>query len=379
MKILYVVTGIGYGDSTREHANIVALKKKYPRARIMVAGYDNSYAYFRDKYNTIRIRGYKLPGKYLKINTLKFGLRNLFLPAFWVLGTLKVRLEAFDFIPDLIVSDFEPVGISLARVLNKKCVVVFGYDPEQYKEYAKKHKVNLKMKVEAKYFDKLYDEADIVVIPKFKKPRKKHLLYSYTNPIVRIEPNKLKSEKELMKELKLKKKPILVTLGGSDFGTELATNINKIAPSLKDNFVIFGGNLDLDFADNVDYIRYSPKFLKYLKVCKGVITLAGHKTLSEALIYKKPILCFPIQDHIEQILNAHSLKDSIMVSQNSSEKHLKKLLPQFIKDSKKLEAKVKKSDVKSNGAQEMVRHIELALGKKLKRISKKGLRCGHLD
>ncbi len=61
MKILFVVSGIGYGDATREHANILALKKKYPQARIMVAGYDNSYEYFQKKYPTIRIRGYKLP------------------------------------------------------------------------------------------------------------------------------------------------------------------------------------------------------------------------------------------------------------------------------------------------------------------------------
>jgi len=38
MKILFVVSGIGYGDATREHANILALKKKYPQARIMVQG-----------------------------------------------------------------------------------------------------------------------------------------------------------------------------------------------------------------------------------------------------------------------------------------------------------------------------------------------------
>ncbi len=62
MKILFVVSGIGFGDATREHANIQALKKKHPRVKVMVAGYDNSYTYFKDKYNTIRIRGYKLPG-----------------------------------------------------------------------------------------------------------------------------------------------------------------------------------------------------------------------------------------------------------------------------------------------------------------------------
>jgi len=57
MKVLYVVSGIGYGDATREHSNIIALKKKFPGTKIMVAGYDNSLAYFQDKFNTVKIRG----------------------------------------------------------------------------------------------------------------------------------------------------------------------------------------------------------------------------------------------------------------------------------------------------------------------------------
>ena len=251
MKILFVVTGIGYGDATREHSNIMAIKKKYPKAKIMVAGYDNSLTYFQDKFNTIKIRGYKLPGKAMKIDILRFMLRNMFLPAFWFIGTLKVRLEAFNFIPDIIVTDFEPIGISLARVLNRKCVVVFGFDPLSYKEYASKQKVNIKMKVEAKYFEKLYDQADVVIIPTLRKKDNKHILYSYIDPIIRVQPEDLTDEKILMKELGLKRKPILVMLGGSDFGTKLARNINKIAPRIKEDFIIFGGNLDFKLAKNV--------------------------------------------------------------------------------------------------------------------------------
>src|SRR3989338_4835224 len=161
MKILFVVSGIGYGYATREHANILALKKKYPQARIMVAGYDNSYEYFQKKYPTIRIRGYNLHGKSMKINVWNFGLRNLFLPAFWFLCTLKVRLQAFNFIPDLVVSDFEPVGISLALVL----------------------------------------------IPTFRKNPEKHLSYTYVSPVIRTNPEQLPSETVLMKQLHLKKKP----------------------------------------------------------------------------------------------------------------------------------------------------------------------------
>ncbi len=363
MKILFVVSGIGYGDATREHANIVAIKKKFPDAKILVAGYDNSYKYFRNKYDTIKIRGYKLPGKAMKVNVFHFALKNLFLPAFWFFGTLKVRLQAFNFIPDIIVSDFEPVGISLGKVLFKKCVVVFAYDPMLYEEYAKKRKVNYKMKVEAEYFEKLYNQSDIVAIPTFRKIKKKRLGNVYIDPIVRTLPNKLPSVEKIMKELRLKKKPILVMLGGSEFGTKLAENVNKVAEEINEDFIIFGGNLKMKFSKNVKYYKYNPDFLKYLKVCKGVISLAGHKTLSEALIYKKAVLCFPIQDHIEQVLNAYALEKVVMVSNKNGLEDVKVKVNEFVKRIPDIEKKVVKLDVEGKGSQQVAELIGLIVDK----------------
>ena len=97
------------------------------------------YEYFKDKYETVRIQGYKLPGKKMKINVGRFVLSNIFLPLFWFTSTLKVKLHEFNFTPDVIVSDFEPIGISLAGLLRKKCVIVFGYDPFLFEEYKKKN------------------------------------------------------------------------------------------------------------------------------------------------------------------------------------------------------------------------------------------------
>ena len=364
MKILFVVSGIGYGDATREHAHIFALKKKFPRLRIMIAGYDHSYDYFKKKFPTIRIRGYKLPGRSMKINIWNFVLHNFFLPVFWLLGTLKVRLQSFHFIPDIIVSDFEPVGISLARVLRKKCVVVFGFDPLLYKEYAKKHTVNYKMRFEAEYFEKLYDQADLVLIPTFKKKREKHLLYTYIDPVVRQKSEELPSEFLLMKELHLKKKPLLVMLGGSTFGTKLARNINTLASLFPtESFIIFGGDLNISFVKNVSYIQFTPDFLRYLKVSKGVITLAGQKTLSEALVYGKPLLCFPIKDHVEQVLNAYALENVALVSHDSSLHGVQKALIEFLNNLSHYQKKVQSFGIRAEGAEEFVRLLALTLEK----------------
>lgn len=364
MKVLFVVSGIGYGDATREHSNILALRKKFPQAHIMIAGYDNSYEYFKQKFPTLKIRGYKLPGKSMKVNVWNFAIHNLFLPVFWFLETLKVRLQAFHFIPDIVVTDFEPVGISLAKFLGKKCIVVFGYDPLLYKQYAKTHFVNYKMRFEAMYFERLYDEADLVLIPTFKKKREKHLLYTYIDPVLRQQPYELPSETVLMKQLHLKKKPFLVMLGGSEFGTKLAKHICMMAHKYPDElFLFFGGNLNLTFPRNVRYTKYTPDFLKYLKISKGVITLAGQKTLSESLAYGKPILCFPIQDHVEQVLNAYALEDTIYVSHDSSLKGVEKAFSEFNKDLSLYQRKVRAHAVQAKGSEEFVKLLEMTLQK----------------
>jgi len=363
LKVLFFITGIGYGDSTREHSNIVAFKKKYPKSKILIACYDNSYDYFKDKYPTIKIKGYKLTGDSLKINWSKFALQNLLLPTYWTIGALKVRLQEFKFNPDLIITDFEPAGISLSRLLNKKCISVFGFDPILYEKYKKENKTSIKEKVQAFYYKNIYHQADMAIIPTLIDKRQQHLEYTYINPSIRITPEELDDEKTLMQELKLKKKPILIMLGGSNFGKLLTNHLTHLADKFKEEFIIFGGDLNQKFPKNIKYIRYTPEFLKYLKVCKGIITLGGQKTLAEALIYKKPILSFPIKEHIEQQLNAYSIKDLIIVSHKHTRKDFETTLKEFIKEMPSLQNKVNNYELKTNGAQQMLKIIQIALEK----------------
>jgi len=358
-KILFFVTGIGYGDSTRVHSLILELQKKYPKAKFLIACYDNSHTYFKDKYPTITIRGYKLSGTKLKFNLPSFILQNFLLPSHWTLGALQVRLESRKFTPDIIISDFEPTAISLATLLRKKCITIFGFDPRVYNEYKKQNKVSLKEKIQALYFANTYKQANLAVIPTFLKRRRQHLEHTYINPIIRVQPEKLPDQKALMKQLKLRKKPILLMLGGSNFGLKL---VNYLKNFKKENFIIFGGKYNItNLPKHIQHIRYTPDFLKYLKVCKGIITLGGQKTLSEALIYKKPILCYPIKDHIEQQLNAFALKDLIMVSKKHSKKDFNKTFNTFLKDLPKLQKKVNDYNLKANGHKQFTKVVEIAL------------------
>jgi len=360
MRVLFVVTGIGYGDATRELSVMRKLLEKRPKTKIMVAGYDNSFEFFKNMFDTIKIKGYKLPGKRMKLYMVPFLFQNLLLPIYWLFSMVKIKAKIKDFKPDIIVSDFEPSGIAFARLVFKKCIVVFGYDPLTYKEFKKEHKVSLKLRTEASYFEKVYNRANLVIIPKIfgKNSRDISFPYTYVDSVVRQRPEDLPDNKTLMKKYKFKKRPVIVMLGGSKLGVQLAKNINEVADKFNEHFVIFGGECDFKLNDNVTYIPFSFDVLEYLKISKGVITLSGQKTISESLVFKKPLMLFPIRGHVEQVLNAYEAKEYSYLSKSYSAKHITKEVKAFLKVRPQLERKLKKLNIETNGAEQIVKIIE---------------------
>lgn len=301
MKLLLIVTGLGYGDAIRMDAVINEIKKIKSNTKILVMGYDLSYDYFKNKYETIKIRGYKFGQKNLRFKTGRFLFKNFYIPISWILNYKenKDRLKKFD--SDLVISDFEIFSNFLAKKLKKKCISIFAFDPEFYEKYPNKTYI---LNLQAKFLTKTYEISDRVIVPSFIK-NKRHKNIYYINPIVRQDNKKTKIR--LMKKLKLKKEPILVMLGGSKYGLELITKLNKLKAKFKEDFMFFGGRL-----------KFRENFLDYLKISKGLITLAGSLTLSEGLFYKKPMLVYPIQNHIEQLLNAYSLRKQILLGDKSN-------------------------------------------------------------
>lgn len=346
MKILFTITGVGYGDATREHANIEAFLKKDPDTKIMIAGYDNSYEYFKEKYTTVEIKGYKFAEQALKFSVPSFIWKNYKLPFFWTSGTWKLRKMVKEFNPDIIISDFEPVGVMLSKLIKKKCVIIFGYDPELFKQCPHKNEKTL---LEAKYFNTLYKTADSVIIPTLLGKNETHSKYYSVNPILRTKPTDLPPKEELMEKLGLKKEPVLIMLGGSTFGNILASKMINFSHLFREEFVMFGSKIEHVPQKNITYYPYKENVLEYLKVSKAVITLAGHLTLSECLAFKKPAMVFPIKDHVEQMLNAYTLENISYVKYDLQE--LRKNIKSFLSNLSSLKSKI--PDVEFNGAEQI--------------------------
>lgn len=361
MKILFVVTGVGLGDSVRVDTIINEFRKDSPKNEFMIAAYANSYDYFKGRYNTINITGYRIPGKGMRFRVLPFLLKNMVLPFSWFFTALGIKRQVRGFNPDVVVSDFEPTGAVLAKILKKPCIMLFGFDPLSYRKFREQNKVSPIMALQAKYLEKIYAHGNYVVIPTLLGVRRKSLVYTYIDPISMSSPDKLPPKKKVMKKLGMGREIILVMLGGSDFGVKLLGRLRDVAKHFPDEmFVVLGTKqASAPMPPNVLHYNFKGNVGEYMKVCKGVITLGGELTLSEAVAFRKPMLVYPIQGHVEQVLNAYAMRDVAIVrySMDSFRDDVKL----FLKSLGKYQAKMARLSVKPKGAEQFVRFVKTLL------------------
>lgn len=363
MKILILITGIGYGHTLRQDALIKEILKKYPKTQIKIITYGTSFLFFRKKYPTIKISGPKIPDYEFDYKIRNILKANLFFPLNYLSNLNKVKEVINDFKPNLVISDFEPSGITVSLKTNTPFITIFNFNPEILKQYSESNEINKSIKIQTSYINHYYKLSKKVIIPTLFGPYKPGHHFTYTNPIIRQNPDELKDEKKLMKKLNLKKKPILITIGGSNFGISLVETIIPFLSKFKEEFIIFGYQHSKEkISKNITTFSFKQNFLEYLKVCKGLITLAGHNTLSELIVYKKPSLIFPIKNHIEQILNAYEIKKrrcGIVKNLTSLDpKILEKAIQNFIKQIPILQKKLNKLDIKGTGAEEILTIID---------------------
>ncbi|MFH0798368.1 MAG: glycosyltransferase family protein [Candidatus Woesearchaeota archaeon] len=360
MRVLFVVTGVGLGDSVRVDTIINEFRRDNPKNKFLIAAYANSYDYFKDKYPTINITGYRIPGKGMRFRVLPFLFKNIILPFAWFFTALGLKRQVKKFNPDVVVSDFEPTGVVLAKLVKKPCIMLFGFDPMMYKRFKSENKVSAIMAMQAKYLEKVYAQGKYVVIPTLLGVKRRSLIYTYINPICKSKPEGLASKRALMKSLGVKEEIILVMLGGSDFGIKLLEHLQGVARQFpKEKFIVFGTKKLTVPMSNVSHYTYKDNVDEYMKISKGVITLGGELSLSEAVAFRKPMLIYPIQDHVEQVLNAYTLKGVAMVRYNTD--NFRDDVRSFLRNLKGYQAKMGELNVKPKGAEEFVRFVKTLL------------------
>ena len=338
MKYLFIITGIAYGHLTREEAIINKIKKLDKKAEIVVAGYETSYEYFRGKYNILKLFPIIFSGSSGRFMIWRLLFKNCKLFTGWI-GNVKIINNFIkDFKPNVVVSDWEPFSLFL-----KDCYMTWNYKPFPARTLSfifQKFLLNVLFSV-----IKLVDKR--IIIPSIME-MKDTRNFLYFPLIIRKFPDEVKEKKGY-------KNSIVVMIGGSDFGISLARKIRNVSKNFNEKFVFFG--LKCKSENCIGFRGFRGDYLSFLKSSKAVISLAGYSGLSEALVYKKPNLIFPIKNWIEQDSVAREFEDYVKVgSIESSEAEIKDILENFLLNLENYKKRLDSLEIK-DGAREVAEFL----------------------
>jgi uncharacterized protein (TIGR00661 family) len=320
MKIVYGVSGEGFGHSSRSKEVIKYLKKQ--KHEVLILTYDRGLKSLKE-FKPLKIPGLNISIKNNKIKPLSTLLKNI--PTFikmiknWPSLIKKVN----NFAPDLLITDFEPTS---ARIAYNLKIPLISLDNQQIilKQKIKYKKSMFFDYLIAKLITKLFiPKADYyIIITPFSFKSKKPVFY--INPIIRNEIS-------------------LLEIKDKDFILVYLTRENQKFISLlkkqKKEIIIYSENIKKDYKENnIQYKKFSPNFKNDLSSCSAVIGSAGLSLLSECLYLKKPYFALPNKRHFEQFMNAEFIKKQNIggYSFKPNEKEISSFLNSLVKFKKNL-------------------------------------------
>lgn len=288
MKILYSVTGEGYGHAIRSKAILSALQKDHT---VLVAAAGKSYPILSKFFNTVKIGCFHI---IYRNNSMSFLTHLCVILKFPFLAVYNLKLipVILKFKPDIIITDFEPFSCYLSKLFNKKCISIDN-----------QHIINTKIEVPDNLWNKLIlwfvvriciPFADYYFVTTFFYPENKKNNTFLFPPVNRQEIIESKPEQ------------------GDYFLVYQTSNSNKkllsILAQLNHKFIVYGFN-ENTVMNNITLKKFDEKeFIKDLSCCNSVIANGGFLVIGEALHFKKPILSVPVKRQFEQIINAYYLE-----------------------------------------------------------------------
>jgi uncharacterized protein (TIGR00661 family) len=337
MKYLFIITGVAYGHLTRQEAILNKLKKIDKKAEIVIAGYNTSKKHFNKDYKIVDLKPLYFNDESPRVKTFKVMFNNYKIPLTMKENCNIVNNFTKEFQPDIVVSDWEPFSLFL-----KDCYLVWNYKPYPVKTPSflfQKFLLNILFLV-----IRLTNKK--ILIPSLdKKESTKNIIYFPL--IIRKYSNEVKASKY--------KDAILVMIGGSEFGISLARKIKNISKYFNENFIFFG--LKCKSKNCIGFPDFREDYLSFLKSSKAVISLAGYSGLSEAIVYKKPNLVFPLKNWIEQDSSSREFEQYTQIGDiESSEDELKNVLKNFLLNLNNYKKRLSKLNVK-DGASEIAEFL----------------------
>jgi uncharacterized protein (TIGR00661 family) len=209
------------------------------------------------------------------------------------------RLTAFirEFDPDLIVTDYEYFLPRAARRLGMPCISVDRQHALTLCRYRPPAGHRLSRVLTSGIIRRLYSAAS-------------HYLICSFAPMQPIDPDLA----EVLPPV-LRRDVLSVEPGEGDHAVVYMRGVpldwvRALVGGRRRRFLVYGFGIDQEEGNLCLRRNSSERFLADLASCAYVISNGGHNVISEALYYKKPLLCFPVRLFYEQLLNAHLLAEA---------------------------------------------------------------------
>lgn len=304
MRVLYGVVGEGMGHAMRSAVILEALVERGHEVRIVVSGRAADYLEARYPEQVTRITGLTMVYEDNVVKKMQTALQNLKAAA-----GLPSNLEQFlqmarDFVPDVVVSDFESWtyvfaksrSIPIVSVDNMQVISRCAHPDAVIGDEGKDYQVARKL-VRAKL-----PRCNAYLVTTFFHPQIERPRTSLHPPILRRAVLEARARRR-------RGDHVLVYQSGTSHDTLL----DELAAVDDAQFRIYGMKRDLQQAVTTGNITHCPfsehGFIEDLTTARAVIAGGGFTLMGEAVYLGKPMLSVPLVGQFEQVLNANYLRE----------------------------------------------------------------------
>ena len=319
MKILFTTCGVGIGHASRDVALGELLKEK--GHKVTFASYGSGLEYLKKKNcETYPLPSMNFSGEDGAINVEQSLKDSKDIPLTFIKSMYKESRIINEIKPDLIITDSDYSAPLAAKFLSIPCYVItndltFGFS-------------NNTDAVSIKYFEKgirkfivnISKGCQKILVPdipgSIEIPKEIEDKTFCIGPLLHQNPDEIDTKENLRKKHNQNQEDTIltVTIGGSEFGKLLISNICEIANQLNvDKIIIFVGleiEPDIFNIQNDEKIiikQFTHNLVEWMKLSDLTIALAGHTTSMELISIKKPNILIPLKNHIEQERNIENI------------------------------------------------------------------------
>lgn len=321
MRVLLIPCGIGMGHTSRT----VALAQKFTEngEEVLFASYGPGYEMLNEysDYNVIKLPTIKFYGSSGEINLKYTARKSIDAPYIFLKSIYHESRIIKEFNPDIVVSDSHYSVPITCKVLGKPCVLVSNDLSPDFKDVYKNDRTMEYLENGLQRFIKDVSRlCQSIIIPDIENswdvPPQIRDKVNYTGPILKMDTKTMDSKEKLRQRLGFGKseKIVMVTVGGSEYGTKLLNLVYHAAPDLDcDRIIMVTGpqiKLDAELSSNrIIFKRYLADIMEWMKLSDLLVSLAGHTTSMEIASLGIPSMMVPIENHPEQLKNAMKMKN----------------------------------------------------------------------